>query len=101
MTKTESIKIIEALDSLNNNILNPELINEAYSYLPNVNPDVFQRMKVQAIHRYVTFNLDVLNQVINTLDPIIEKHPEIQVKRTPGKPRSKTWTKHGVKTKKK
>lgn len=110
MKKEEVQKLLECQKQLNNNQLPIELINEVYKMLPDVIPDTFTRVKVQSIQRYITFNMDIINQTLNQEDMkttvVIEQSPTGEkVGKTSTRPktktRSKTPTKHGIKTTKK
>jgi len=109
MKKEEAIKLLECQKQLNNNQLPKELIDECYTFLPNVIPYIFQRVKVQAIQRYVMFNMDIINDALKSVEMkttvVVEQSPEGQKKTKtitrPAKPRSKNQTKHGIKTTKK
>jgi hypothetical protein len=109
MKKEEAIKLIECQKQLNNNQLPRQLIDEAYRLVPDTIPDTFQRVKVQAIQRYVMFNMDIINDALKQEEMkttvVVEQSPKGQKKTKtttrPAKPRSKTMPKHGIKTTKK
>lgn len=65
MTKSEAETILKCYDVLERNTVNSKLINEAYSYLPNVSDMAFERVKIQAIRRFVMFNMDVIEEALS------------------------------------
>jgi hypothetical protein len=69
LTKNEAQAIIDCYNELERNVVPEELINEAYSYIPGVNPEAFQRVKIQQIRRFVVFNQDVLNEAMDEIIP--------------------------------
>lgn len=94
MDKEQAQLILKCIGDLNNNRVNTQLINDAYSLLPGWQQDVFQRAKIQALHRFQMFNMDIINQALNKTDIIIEQSPIVEKKgRTTTRPRPKTKTK--------
>lgn len=94
MEKSDAILIMKCVNDLNNNRLNTQLINDAYSKLPDVQPDTFQRVKVQAIQRFTMFNMDKINEALNRTVVVVEQSPiGEKVGKTTTRPKTKTKSK--------
>jgi len=105
MKKEQGLKLLECQKQLNNNQLPKQLIDECYGFLPDVIPDTFLRVKVQAIQRYVMFNMDIISTALKQEDMkttvVVEQSPR-GTKKTktvtrPAKTRNKKVTKPVVK----
>jgi len=68
MEKSQALKLLKCRDELNNNRLPKDLIDECYKLVPDTIPETFQRVKIQAIQRFVTFNMDIISQALQKLD---------------------------------
>jgi len=64
MKREEAIKLLECQKQLNNNQIPKAMIDECYGFLPDVIPDTFTRVKIQTIWRFVTFNMDIINEAL-------------------------------------
>lgn len=69
MTKKDAQKILDCFEKLERNMIPINLINETYSLLPNVTEEAFQRVKIQAIRRFVVFNQEILQEALNEPEP--------------------------------
>ncbi len=89
MEKEQALKLLKLQVQLNHNQLPRDLIDECYTFLPDVMPDTFQRVKTQAIQRFLMFNMDKISEALKQEDM---KTEIVKEQSTPGEKKGRTTT---------
>ena len=93
MNRTELQNILGCYQQLERSIINAELIDMVYEYLPNKQSPCFQRVKIQAINRFVITNQPLINEILSSEDPVEIPEPM----ETPKAPKSRATAKKKIK----